>query len=255
MKVKVLRDAIANLPEDMEVVIADVEDACLEVIRVCVAAPIVYLETRQEFPSEWFDEKTQQERRWINGSPVILNPEPMKYESIMDIGGREKEVELQLYDGYGEGEGVKVRYPKLEDLDDEQIEDMDKQLGGRISDSGSVLLEDVCCCYGEIDNEISPKEEPAPNNPKPKIELTREMHLVCETIQEVTMHAWPVVWADNKYDQDSRNVLETLREWGVEFENWWLNHDGDWIDDHDYLEEVWKFTDKKCEQYLEQFKD
>lgn len=255
MKVKVLRDAIANLPEDMEVVIADVEGACLEVVQVSIAHPIVYIETRQEFPSAWFDEKTNQERRWINGSPVVLKPESMKYEYIMDIDGREKEVELTLYDGYGEGKGIKVKYPKLEDLLDEQIEDMDKQLGGRISDSGYVALEDVCCCYAEVDNDTPPKEEPVPENPKPKIELTREMHLVCESIQEVTMRAWPKVWADNKYDQDSRNVLETLREWGVEFENWWLGHDEDWICDHDYLEEVWEFTDKKCEQYLEQFKD
>ena len=43
--------------------------------------------------------------------------------------------------------------------------------------------------------------------------MTQEMHLLGETIQEVTLAAWPIVWADNKYDQDSRNVLEMLRDW------------------------------------------
>lgn len=80
--------------------------------------------------------------------------------------------------------------------------------------------------------------------------MTQEMHLLGETIQEVTLAAWPVVWADNKYDQDSRNVLEMLRDWAEEFENWWLSRDEDWRDRHDYLEEVWDFTEKKSKEYV-----
>lgn len=83
--------------------------------------------------------------------------------------------------------------------------------------------------------------------------MTREMHLLGEGIQEVTLRAWPKVWADNKYDQDSREVLITLREWAEEFENWWLSHDEDWMDAHDYLEEIWAFTDKKVKEYLKRF--
>lgn len=76
------------------------------------------------------------------------------------------------------------------------------------------------------------------------------MHLLGEAIQEVTLAAWPVIWDDNKYDQDSRNVLETIRDWAEEFETWWVSHDEDWLDEHDYLEEVWKYTDLKCKEYL-----
>lgn len=46
------------------------------------------------------------------------------------------------------------------------------------------------------------------------------------------------------------DVLEMLREWAEEFENWWLFHDEDWRDCHDYLEEVWDFTEKKSKEYV-----
>ena len=58
------------------------------------------------------------------------------------------------------------------------------------------------------------------------------------------------IWADNKYDQDSRNVLETMRDWAEEFETWWQSHDEDWICEHDYVEEIDKYTDLKCKEYL-----
>lgn len=82
--------------------------------------------------------------------------------------------------------------------------------------------------------------------------LDRKMHLLGESIQEVTLAAWPVIWADNKYDQDSRIVLETIRRWGWAFENWWLGHTDEWIETHDYIEEIVKFTDKKCREYLKE---
>lgn len=79
------------------------------------------------------------------------------------------------------------------------------------------------------------------------------MHLLGESIQEVTLCAWPIVWADNKYDQDSRDVLEMLRDWAEEFEDWWMSHDEDWKDLNDYVEEVWKFTEKKAKDYIQSF--
>lgn len=83
--------------------------------------------------------------------------------------------------------------------------------------------------------------------------MTAEMHLLGESIQEVTLCAWPVVWAGNKYDQDSRDVLETLREWAEEFENYWNAHDEEWMDTHDYRIEIWGFTDKKAQEYIKRF--
>lgn len=80
--------------------------------------------------------------------------------------------------------------------------------------------------------------------------MDRNTHLLCESVQEVTLAAWPVIWDNNKYDQDSRVVLEVMRDWGEQFENWWIGHDDDWIDSHDYVEEIWKYTDLKCKEYL-----
>lgn len=85
--------------------------------------------------------------------------------------------------------------------------------------------------------------------------MTPEMHLLGESIQEVTLCAWPIVWADNKYDQDSRDVLEMLREWAEEFEAWWASHDEDWMVSHDYVEEIWLFTDKKAKKYIKAFEE
>ena len=83
--------------------------------------------------------------------------------------------------------------------------------------------------------------------------LDRTMHLLCETIQEVTLVAWPIIYGPhNEYDQDSREVLETIRRWGWEFENWWLGHTDEWIDNYDYIEEVEKFADRKCKEYLKE---
>ena len=86
--------------------------------------------------------------------------------------------------------------------------------------------------------------------------MTNEMHLLGESIQEVTLAAWPVVYGeDNKYDLDSRFVLSELRDWAEEFENWWMSHDEDWREDHDYLEEIWAFTEKKCKEFTEMYED
>lgn len=80
--------------------------------------------------------------------------------------------------------------------------------------------------------------------------MDQKMHLICESIQEVTLAAWPIVWDDNKYDQDSRVVLEMLRDWGEAFEDWWISHDEDWICEHDYIEYVWRYADIKSRQYV-----
>lgn len=84
--------------------------------------------------------------------------------------------------------------------------------------------------------------------------MTQQMHLLGESIQEVTLRAWPTVYGeDNKYDQDSREVLRELRGWAEEFEKWWQSHDEVWKDITDYVIEVWRFTDKKVEEYLKRF--
>ena len=87
--------------------------------------------------------------------------------------------------------------------------------------------------------------------------MTNEMHLLGESIQEITLRAWPIVWANNMYDTDSRIVLEMLRDWAEEFETWYESHleDDDWMTSHDYILEAWAFADRKSKEYISQFED
>jgi len=85
--------------------------------------------------------------------------------------------------------------------------------------------------------------------------MTREMHLLGESIQEITLYAWPIVWADNKYDKDSRVVLEMLRDWAEEFENWWLSSTEAYKDTHDYLDEIEKYAELKSREYIRSIAD
>ena len=80
--------------------------------------------------------------------------------------------------------------------------------------------------------------------------MDRKTSLLGETIQDVTLTAWPIVWADNEYDQDSREVLEMLREWAEKFQDWWDSKAQDWRDRHSYLEEVENFAKRRARQYV-----
>lgn len=68
-----------------------------------------------------------------------------------------------------------------------------------------------------------------------------------EVIQDITIQAWPLIYPVNS---DSRTILSEFRRWGEEFERWWNTRPADWLDEHDYLEEVEAFTNRKCEEYL-----
>lgn len=59
-------------------------------------------------------------------------------------------VMLNFHDGYAEGDGVRVEYPKLDELTAEQINAIDRYCGGRITDSKCVIPYDVCLKYGKV---------------------------------------------------------------------------------------------------------
>ena len=99
------------------------------------------------------------------------------------------------------------------------------------------------------------KPELAEKPKEPFIVMTREMSLLGETIQDITLSAWPIVWDNNKYDQDSREVLEMLRDWAVEFENWWYGHDQDWRDANCWSIEVEDYTIRKSKEYVKELQE
>lgn len=64
--------------------------------------------------------------------------------------GEEHPVTLHIYDGYAEGDGVRLEFPKLADLTPAQIAEIDADLGGRIKDSGFICPDDVCIALGKV---------------------------------------------------------------------------------------------------------
>ena len=82
--------------------------------------------------------------------------------------------------------------------------------------------------------------------------MTKREHLICETVQYITIDAWRAIYGDdNKYDLDSRDLLIEFRYWGEEFENWWDSLSEDERESkYDYQLELDKFTDKKVAEYL-----
>ena len=68
------------------------------------------------------------------------------------VFGTEKGVSFLVtcYDGYAEGDGIRLEYPKLADLTPFELTEIDAHIGGRILDSGCVTFDDVCLKYGKV---------------------------------------------------------------------------------------------------------
>ena len=199
------------------------------------------LSVHQEFPDTWFDDNGN-EVRWINGKRVRLNYEPLNDDMELELEEFGiKEFSLELHDGWAAGGGVRLVYPKLADLTDEQIEKLDDLLGHRITESGFIGFDDVALEFGKVVKYTTPVKK-----------LDRESHLICESIQNITIVAWPMIYGkDNPHDLNSMELLELFRSWGEQFEAWWINHPDKWVAEHDYIIEVENFALKKADEYLE----
>ncbi len=162
MKAKELKALLEGVEDNTNVVIADCEDAILQIVGGGeMSYGGIVLRTRQEFPDAWFREGL--EVHWINGAGVIVKyvEETEDIEVISkEFFGDEKEHNfcLTFYDGWAEGEGVRMEYPKLADLTDEMIEEIDKYTGEQITDSGYVGQRDVCLLYGKVVSYSSPNK-------------------------------------------------------------------------------------------------
>lgn len=82
--------------------------------------------------------------------------------------------------------------------------------------------------------------------------MDTKTHLICETVQYITIDAWPAIYGDeNEHDLDSRDLLLEFRYWGEEFEKFWMSlSEDDRESKYDYQLELEKFTDKKVKEYL-----
>ncbi len=82
--------------------------------------------------------------------------------------------------------------------------------------------------------------------------MDTKTHLICETVQYITIDAWSAIYgAENEHDLDSRDLLLEFRYWGEEFEKFWMSlSEDDRESKYDYQLELEKFTDKKVKEYL-----
>lgn len=242
MTIKELKALFEGCDENENVCIDDMDG---KTIRICGGGERsdcgIVLSVHQEFPDEWFDDNGN-EVRWINGKRVRLNYEPLNDDMELDLGEFGiKEFSLELHDGWAAGGGVRLVYPKLADLTDEQIEKLDDLLGHRITESGFIGFDDVALEFGKVVKYTPPVKK-----------LDSESNLICESIQNITIVAWPMIYGeDNPHDLNSMELLELFRTWGEQFEAWWINHTDEWVAEHDYIIEVENFAQKKADEYLE----
>lgn len=242
MKVKELKEFLEKFKDDnANVHVCDSDGAEVNVIKVYeTQGNGLGFEIRHEFPDAWFD-KRGCEVRYIRGKAV--GADTKMTEADIFLSPAKEGVRMFIYNGFAlraaDGEKV-LEYPKLEDLTDEQLEAVDAYVGGRISDSGTLLCEDVALALGKQIN---------------KTQADHYTTCMVETVQNITLVAWPIVYGDkNPYDLDSTEVLIEFREWGDEFERWWLGLDEVSRDKLDYLAEVEAFAERKASEYIKNFK-
>ena len=155
MKVKELKEILKGVNDDYTIIVVDSDDKGLEVVGGGeLNGGSLCLRVRQEFPDAWYDEDGQ-ELRWINSVGVSSSWNEEREEILLhdeeEFGDSDEHyVTLTFRDGEASGDGVYVSYPKLADLTDEQIEEIDRYTGGRISDSCVVTPYDVCLVFGKV---------------------------------------------------------------------------------------------------------
>ena len=155
MKVKELKNILKDANENDDVFISDADGNTIAIVGAYYSADheCVYVETRQEFPDGWYEKN--HEVRWINGAKVIPAPDAVETDDIFysnrKLGIEEICLTMTFHDGYADDKfGNRMTYPKVGDLTDEQIEEIDRYTGGRVSDSGCVTPNDSCLLYGEL---------------------------------------------------------------------------------------------------------
>ena len=150
MKAKALKALLEGCDDNLNILIGDAASSFIQITGGGEQMnDAIVLWCRQEFPDEWFDPQTGEERRWIHGKAV--RPDRDEVEDELYIGDDENETLVICKDGEAvrkDNGQVVLTYPKLDELTDDVIESMDEALGRRISDSGFVGFDDVAVFLG-----------------------------------------------------------------------------------------------------------
>lgn len=154
MKVKELKAILANANDEHNVVIDDVNDMCIAIVGGGESsADGIRLHTQQEFPAEWFDKEGEEIDWALDGIKKVTTPDvdEMYLNYADETGGREVYVQATFYDGFAEGVGFKLTYPKMSELTSDLFQRIDECCGGRCTDSGCITPQDICVYCGKLE--------------------------------------------------------------------------------------------------------
>lgn len=121
-------------------------------------------QTLQAFADKVFDKFELDEYKFAHGTGHIeeygkegeIYPAPVDEDGEIylvddvETGGREVYAEAKFHDGYAEGFGFRLEYPKVSELTPELIHNIDLHCGGRCADSGCITPNDVCLYMGVL---------------------------------------------------------------------------------------------------------
>ena len=158
MKAKELKKLLEGVNDNAEVLVCDVNGSRLQIIG---GDKNQYgnldLTVRQVFPDSYYIDG--KEVRLINDKPVIPAFPTNDVGEIMvidkEVFGDENEraMNFEFHDGYAlccDDETIEIVYPKLADLTDDMIEEIDQYVGGAVTDSGEIRPHDVCLRLGTV---------------------------------------------------------------------------------------------------------
>lgn len=149
MNVRELKGRLSGMGDNLEVRVVDTDEKGISIVGVSYTDSGVLLLVNHEFPDSWYYENGEEK---LTG--YTLRPDEVIYDDIEfcdeKLFGGCVTVHLRIQDGYAEGHGIRVEYPKLADLTFEQVMELDEYLGGRIKDSGVVFPDDVILKYGKV---------------------------------------------------------------------------------------------------------
>lgn len=154
MTVKELKAILENANDEQNVVIDDVNDMCIAIVgggEFNTAG--MHLHTQQEFPAEWFDSDFNEIDWALKGIKKVTTPDvdEMYINYADETGGREVYVQATFYDGFAEGVGFKLTYPKMSELTSDLFHRIDECCGGRCTDSGCITPQDICVYCGKLE--------------------------------------------------------------------------------------------------------
>lgn len=154
MTVKELKEILEHADDRECVVIDDVNDMCIAIVGGGeYSEEGIHLHTQQEFPAEWFDSDFNEIDWALKGIKKVTTPDvdEMYINYADETGGREVYVQATFYDGFAEGVGFKLTYPKMSELTSDLFHRIDECCGGRCTDSGCITPQDICVYCGKLE--------------------------------------------------------------------------------------------------------